>query len=261
MPLQSLIFDEVDLSDASVAESSTKNINNSFTVRAGGSPRGPLPALLVLCRVGGVLGAGSPWGGPTRGHGVCGVRGSLQVITPFRKLILCAENRKEMEDWIGALKSVQKWEIHEVGQPWARGAESPEVGSSGAGWGVKEGGPEGADGAGCAPQATQFNMEHFSGMHNWYACSHARPTFCNVCREALSGVTSHGLSCEGQHPGGGYGAMPVAVRLGTVLTLPPLPPKCASSRPTSAAPCAPPTTASGPRWPPSARKSSRTRTG
>ncbi|NXN29203.1 DGKD kinase, partial [Nycticryphes semicollaris] len=107
---KSLIFDEVDLSDASVAETSTKNINNSFT-----------------------------------------------VITPFRKLILCAENRKEMEDWIGALKSVQKWEIHET---------------------------------------TQFNMEHFSGMHNWYACSHARPTFCNVCREALPGVTSHGLSCE-----------------------------------------------------------------
>uniref|UniRef100_A0ABM5EWG3 Diacylglycerol kinase n=1 Tax=Pogona vitticeps TaxID=103695 RepID=A0ABM5EWG3_9SAUR len=107
---KSLIFDEVDLSDASVAETSTKNINNSFT-----------------------------------------------VITPFRKLILCAENRKEMEDWIGTLKSVQKWEIHE---------------------------------------ASQFNMEHFSGMHNWYACSHARPTFCNVCREALSGVTSHGLSCE-----------------------------------------------------------------
>ncbi|XP_069723519.1 diacylglycerol kinase kappa isoform X1 [Phaenicophaeus curvirostris] len=110
---KSLIFDEVDLSDASVAETSTKNINNSFT-----------------------------------------------VITPFRKLILCAENRKEMEDWISALKSVQKWEIHEV------------------------------------MQATQFNMEHFSGMHNWYACSHARPTFCNVCREALPGVTSHGLSCE-----------------------------------------------------------------
>lgn len=31
-PRQSLIFDEVDLSDASVAETSTKNINNSFTV-------------------------------------------------------------------------------------------------------------------------------------------------------------------------------------------------------------------------------------
>uniref|UniRef100_A0A8C9WE78 diacylglycerol kinase (ATP) n=1 Tax=Scleropages formosus TaxID=113540 RepID=A0A8C9WE78_SCLFO len=62
-----------------------------------------------------------------------------------------------MEDWISALRSVQKWENYE---------------------------------------ASQFNVEHFSGMHNWYACSHARPTFCNVCREALSGVTSHGLSCE-----------------------------------------------------------------
>lgn len=37
-PLQSLIFDEVDLSDASVAESSTKNVNNSFTVSASFSP-------------------------------------------------------------------------------------------------------------------------------------------------------------------------------------------------------------------------------
>ncbi|XP_067852868.1 diacylglycerol kinase delta isoform X2 [Heptranchias perlo] len=107
---KSLIFDEVGLSDASVAETSTKNINNSFT-----------------------------------------------VITPFRKLILCAENRKEMEDWITALKSVQKLENYE---------------------------------------ASQLNMEHFSGMHNWYASSHARPTFCNVCREALSRMTSHGLSCE-----------------------------------------------------------------
>lgn len=35
-----------------------------------------------------------------------------------------------------------------------------------------------------------------SGHHHWYATSHARPTYCNVCREPLSGVTSHGLSCE-----------------------------------------------------------------
>uniref|UniRef100_A0A3P9QD00 diacylglycerol kinase (ATP) n=1 Tax=Poecilia reticulata TaxID=8081 RepID=A0A3P9QD00_POERE len=40
-------------------------------------------------------------------------------------------------------------------------------------------------------ESTQYSMDHFSGMHNWYACSHARPTYCNVCREALSGVTSH----------------------------------------------------------------------
>ncbi|XP_074506108.1 diacylglycerol kinase delta isoform X2 [Sebastes fasciatus] len=45
-------------------------------------------------------------------------------------------------------------------------------------------------------ESTQYSMDHFSGTHNWYACSHARPTYCNVCREALSGVTSHGLSCE-----------------------------------------------------------------
>ncbi|XP_072557397.1 diacylglycerol kinase delta isoform X3 [Paramormyrops kingsleyae] len=107
---KSIIFDEVDLTDASVAESSTKNVNNSFT-----------------------------------------------IITPCRKLILCAENRKEMEDWITALRTVQNREYFE---------------------------------------STQYSMDHFSGMHNWYACSHARPTYCNVCREALSGVTSHGLSCE-----------------------------------------------------------------
>ncbi|XP_035390194.1 diacylglycerol kinase delta isoform X1 [Electrophorus electricus] len=107
---KSIIFDEVDLTDASVAESSTKNVNNSFT-----------------------------------------------IITPCRRLILCAENRKEMEEWMAALKSAQNREHFE---------------------------------------STQYSMDHFSGMHNWYACSHARPTYCNVCREALSGVTSHGLSCE-----------------------------------------------------------------
>ncbi|XP_072247904.1 diacylglycerol kinase delta isoform X1 [Leuresthes tenuis] len=107
---KSIIFDEVDLTDASVAETSTKNVNNSFT-----------------------------------------------VITPCRRLILCADNRKEMEEWMAALRSVQNRQNYE---------------------------------------STQYSMDHFSGMHNWYACSHARPTYCNVCREALSGVTSHGLSCE-----------------------------------------------------------------
>lgn len=63
--------------------------------------------------LGPVLGPGWPGGGLGTEHGMW----LLQVITPFRKLILCAENRKEMEDWITALKSVQKWEIHEV--TWA----------------------------------------------------------------------------------------------------------------------------------------------
>ncbi|KAI4883101.1 hypothetical protein NFI96_023008 [Prochilodus magdalenae] len=82
---------------------------------------------------------------------------NYSIITPCRRLILCAENRKEMEEWMAALKSVQNREHFE---------------------------------------STQYSMDHFSGLHNWYACSHARPTYCNVCREALSGVTSHGLSCE-----------------------------------------------------------------
>ncbi|KAG7221328.1 hypothetical protein INR49_017331, partial [Caranx melampygus] len=53
-----------------------------------------------------------------------------QVITPFRKLMLCARAGRD-----GGLdqrsQSVQKWGNYE---------------------------------------ASQFNMEHFSGMHNWYAC-------------------------------------------------------------------------------------------
>ena len=35
-----------------------------------------------------------------------------------------------------------------------------------------------------------------AGAHHWFACSHARPTYCNVCHDALGGVTSRGLSCE-----------------------------------------------------------------
>uniref|UniRef100_UPI00358F5A21 diacylglycerol kinase delta isoform X2 n=3 Tax=Myxine glutinosa TaxID=7769 RepID=UPI00358F5A21 len=107
---KSLIFDEVELTEAIVAENSTKNVNNSFT-----------------------------------------------VITAFRRLVLCAESRKDMEDWISALKSVQNRDPSET---------------------------------------CQLVFDHFSGSHNWFACGHARPTFCNVCREALSGVTNHGLSCE-----------------------------------------------------------------
>ncbi|XP_050417388.1 diacylglycerol kinase delta isoform X2 [Patella vulgata] len=107
---KSLVFDEIDLTNLSVAECSTKNINHSF-----------------------------------------------QVITPFRNLILCADSRREMEEWISALKMAANKEYYE---------------------------------------ASAGHSEIMSGLHNWYACSHARPTYCNVCKEALSGVTSHGLSCE-----------------------------------------------------------------
>lgn len=107
---KSVIFEEIDLTELSVAECSTKNANHSF-----------------------------------------------QIITPFRRLVLCAETRKEMEDWISALKSVCNKDFYE---------------------------------------GTEHQQDFLSGQHNWYVTSHARPTYCNVCKEALSGVTSHGLSCE-----------------------------------------------------------------
>lgn len=72
-----------------MAETSTKNINNSFTVSR---------RHLALARSS--VAVTEPF--------------LSQVITPFRKLMLCAESRKEMEDWIGALRSVQKWETYEV---------------------------------------------------------------------------------------------------------------------------------------------------
>ncbi|XP_055690695.1 diacylglycerol kinase eta isoform X3 [Lutzomyia longipalpis] len=107
---KSEVFDEIDLSNLSFAECSTKNINHSF-----------------------------------------------QVITPTRSLVLCAESRREMEDWLAALKAASTQDFFESG-----------------------------------PSDPDFLSNH----HHWYATSHARPTYCNVCREALSGVTSHGLSCE-----------------------------------------------------------------
>uniref|UniRef100_A0A182K3J2 Diacylglycerol kinase n=1 Tax=Anopheles christyi TaxID=43041 RepID=A0A182K3J2_9DIPT len=82
----------------------------------------------------------------------------LQLITPTRSLVLCAESRREMEDWLQALKAASAREFFEPGPP--------------------------------------DQHDFLSGHHHWYATSHARPTYCNVCREALSGVTSHGLSCE-----------------------------------------------------------------
>ncbi|XP_013118346.1 diacylglycerol kinase eta isoform X2 [Stomoxys calcitrans] len=88
------------------------------------------------------------------------VNHSFQVITPTRSLVLCAESRREMEDWLGSLKSASI-------PPRSRGDSF-------------------------------FIEQHdiFANHHHWYATSHARPTYCNVCRDALSGVTSHGLSCE-----------------------------------------------------------------
>nr|XP_018668628.1 diacylglycerol kinase delta isoform X2 [Ciona intestinalis] len=104
------IFSELDLTDSSVAERSTKNVNCSFS-----------------------------------------------IIGSFPTMILCAASRSEMDEWISALKAVQGGEFY-----------SPH----------------------------QVYMDNFTDGHNWYACTHNRPTYCNVCREVLSGVMNHGLSCD-----------------------------------------------------------------
>ena len=42
-----------------------------------------------------------------------------------------------------------------------------------------------------------FHMD-VQGNHSWYVTNHARPTFCNVCHNALGSVMNNGLSCEGK---------------------------------------------------------------
>jgi len=104
------IFNEIDLNGCSVAETSHKNINCSFS-----------------------------------------------VIGSTYQLILCAETRKGMDEWITAIRAQKNHQLY-----------SPD----------------------------QSALESVMEGHNWYACAHSRPTYCNVCREALSGVTNHGLSCD-----------------------------------------------------------------
>ncbi|XP_065333639.1 diacylglycerol kinase eta isoform X2 [Cloeon dipterum] len=103
----------------------------------------------------------------------CSVRGSdylgFQVITANRSLVLCADSRSDMEEWMAALRAAAAGEPEIVTVP---GSGRPRA------------------------MSTSAQAEVLSGNHHWYASSHARPTYCNVCREALSGVTSHGLSCE-----------------------------------------------------------------
>ncbi|KAK6644849.1 hypothetical protein RUM43_001122 [Polyplax serrata] len=81
---------------------------------------------------------------------------SFQIVTPFRRLVLAAESKTEMDEWIAALKAANSKDYFEGGE----------------------------------------HEDFLSGHHHWYATFHARPTYCNLCREPLSGVTSHGLSCE-----------------------------------------------------------------
>ncbi|XP_020297284.1 diacylglycerol kinase eta isoform X2 [Pseudomyrmex gracilis] len=79
------------------------------------------------------------------------------MTTPFRSLFRCDKNKQNMEEWLNA----QKIQMEKDPQDNPGTAELIGI-----------------------------------NIHQWYATNHARPMYCNVCRDALYGVTSHGLSCE-----------------------------------------------------------------
>lgn len=106
---------------------------------------------------------------------------ALQLITTTRSLVLCADSRREMEDWLTALKAASLREYYEPG----------------------------------LTDTQDFLANH----HHWFISSGHRPTYCNVCRDLSKyshvdmnvyankidywhkhhcciSVTSHGLSCE-----------------------------------------------------------------
>ncbi|KAK3726917.1 hypothetical protein QZH41_016706 [Actinostola sp. cb2023] len=125
---QNTIFNEIDLQDVSIAETSIRNVNNSFTD--------------LTCKYSALSSC------------MLNLFG-FQLITPYRSLVLSAESRREMEEWFGCLRAL------------------------------------------CSKRSSQSDiLDQLSGTHNWYSCTHTRPTFCNVCKDILSGVTSKGLSCE-----------------------------------------------------------------
>ncbi|KAI8430383.1 hypothetical protein MSG28_000672 [Choristoneura fumiferana] len=81
----------------------------------------------------------------------------IKVITSSRVLVLCAESRSEMESWADALRGA----LHSAGD------------------------------------VTDLVARLSCRDHQWYAATHARPTFCNVCREPFGALgTAHALACE-----------------------------------------------------------------
>ncbi|XP_054328988.1 diacylglycerol kinase kappa [Pongo pygmaeus] len=104
-------FETIDLSQATVAESSCRNLCHSFC-----------------------------------------------VITPQRKITLAAPNRKDMEEWINIIKTVQQGEIYKI------------------------------------PAAE--NNPFLVGMHCWYSSYSHRTQHCNVCRESIPALSRDAIICE-----------------------------------------------------------------
>ncbi|XP_036127198.1 diacylglycerol kinase kappa [Molossus molossus] len=83
---------------------------------------------------------------------------SFCVITPQRKLTLAAPNRKEMEEWINVIKTVQQGEIRKI--------------------------------------PTAENNPYLVGMHYWYSSHSPRTQHCNVCRESIPVLSTNVITCE-----------------------------------------------------------------
>ncbi|XP_022691467.1 diacylglycerol kinase delta-like isoform X2 [Varroa jacobsoni] len=163
---KSVIYEEIALSGVSVAE---WQVTRGFLATLA-----KLPGALL-----GVAGRGGSLGGCPSPH-------AFTVITPLRQLVLCADSRRHMEEWISALKGVSssKEFIEDVPPPSAPPRHEIQLQNSITDIAMDEE---------SLPPPPDLSLQ---GQHSWYVTSHARPTYCNVCREALSGVTFHGLSCE-----------------------------------------------------------------
>ncbi|KAL2768739.1 diacylglycerol kinase kappa [Daubentonia madagascariensis] len=83
---------------------------------------------------------------------------SFCVITPQRKVTLAAPNRKDMEEWINVIKTVQQGEIHKI------------------------------------PAAE--NNPFLVGMHYWYSSYSHRTQHCNVCRDSIPALSRDSIICE-----------------------------------------------------------------
>ncbi|XP_070641508.1 diacylglycerol kinase kappa [Bos indicus] len=83
---------------------------------------------------------------------------SFCVITPQRKVTLAAPNRKDMEEWINVIKTVQQGEIRKI------------------------------------PAAE--NNPFLVGMHYWYSSHSPRTQHCNVCRGSIPALSQNVIICE-----------------------------------------------------------------
>ncbi|XP_005411412.1 PREDICTED: diacylglycerol kinase kappa [Chinchilla lanigera] len=83
---------------------------------------------------------------------------SFCLITPQRRVTLAASNRKDMEEWINIIKTVQQGEIYEI------------------------------------PAAE--NNPFLVGMHYWYSSHSLHTQHCNICRETIPALSRDAIICE-----------------------------------------------------------------